>query len=104
LKIAITTNKNQNEEGYTYGHNSVPRPPPLESDGANESQQPAQQSLVVRFAPTSTPTQWINEQAINERMMNEQKTNTAQHNNQPDDNDEQPNNEQSNNHELTMKK
>jgi hypothetical protein len=57
LKITITTKQNQNKDGYTYGHNSVPRPPPLEFDGANESQQPAQQLLAVRFAPTNPPTQ-----------------------------------------------
>ena len=53
------TKKNKNEEGYTctHGHNSVPRPPPLVFDGANKSQQPAQQLLVVRFATTNPPTQ-----------------------------------------------
>ena len=45
-----------------HGHNSVPQPPPLEFDGANESQQPAQQLLVVRFATTNPPTQCTNEQ------------------------------------------
>jgi hypothetical protein len=60
LKI-ITTKKNQNKEGYTHGHNSVPQPPPLVFDGAKESQQPAQQLLVVRFAPTNPPTQRANE-------------------------------------------
>ena len=51
----------------TDGHNSIPRPPPLEFDGANESQQPAQQLPVVRFAPTNQPMQ-----RANKRLMNEQ--------------------------------
>jgi len=34
------------------GHHSVPQLPPLEFDGAIESQQPAQQLPVVRFAET----------------------------------------------------
>ena len=73
LKITITTKQNQNKDGYTYGHNSVPQPPPLEFYGANESQQPAQKLLAVRFAPTNPPTQrTINEREINEQMMNEQ--------------------------------
>ena len=53
--------KIQNKDGYTYGHNSVPQPPPQKFDGANEIQQPAQQLLVVRFATTNPPNQRTNE-------------------------------------------
>ena len=110
LKITITTKQNQNKDGYTYGHNSVPQPPPLEFDGANESQQPALQLLAVRFAPTNPPTQWtINEREINERMMNEQWTNDKHNTTQQPTRQwrwttEQPNNERANNHERTMNK
>ena len=39
------------------GHNSLSQLPPLEFDGAIESQQPAQHLPVVRFAETDLPPQ-----------------------------------------------
>jgi hypothetical protein len=49
--------ESQNEEGYNSEGNLPHFADVEEDDGANESQQPAQQLLAVRFAPTNPPTQ-----------------------------------------------